>query len=139
MTVQELRTLSGNDYLVRLVFEGEGYLSEGQSAHVVQELTLRKQRGEIATYGPMAVALGYATPQDLNYTEYMLATLRSAPGNRKPLGYYILEQKLLKPSLLLEALEEQSQIGGRLGEIVVRNGWMSQPQVDSLLQLQAAA
>ena len=47
------------------------------------------------------------------------------PGGRLQLGTLLLRQKLLSAEQLEEALAEKDETGDRLGEIVVRRGWVS--------------
>ncbi len=47
------------------------------------------------------------------------------PGGRLHLGALLLRNKLLTAEQLEEALDEKDETGDRLGEIVVRRGWVS--------------
>ena len=47
------------------------------------------------------------------------------PGVRLQLGALLLREKLLSTEQLEEALAEKDETGDRLGEIVVRRGWLS--------------
>jgi type IV pilus assembly protein PilB len=55
----------------------------------------------------------------------MPANALRRPGGRLPLGALLLREKLLSAEQLEEALAEKDETGNRLGEIVVRRGWVS--------------
>lgn len=131
--------LSEEDYLIKLVMEGEGYITRERSALVLQAMLAASKAGQPAAYGELAVSLGYALPADMRYSAYLIKQLQVTPGARKPIGYFILEKAMTRPTQLLEALEEQVQMGGRVGEILVRNGCLSEPQLNEVLALQKAS
>ena len=56
--------------------------------------------------------------------------------NRKQLGQMLIEQGLLTPDELSDALEVQSKHGGRLGEIIVQQGLIDQDVLLDVLSLQ---
>lgn len=135
----ETLQLGEDDFLTRLVLEGEGYITLEHSALVMRQLEALARQRRSVPYGELAVALGYVIPADYHYAQYLLKQLRAtAFGGRRPLGYFILEQAFARPTQLLEALEWQTQLGGRIGEIMIQNGWLTAEQVDHCLSLQQA-
>jgi hypothetical protein len=52
---------------------------------------------------------------------------------RKPLGAMLVEAGLIDDGQLAEALHEGTETGERLGELVVRHGWVSEEDVARLL------
>lgn len=133
----EATQLGEDDFLTRLVLEGEGYISAEHSRHVMTEREALSRQGRAVPYGEIAVALGFVLPADYRYAQYLLQQLRAtARGGRRPLGYFILEQAFARPTQVLEALEWQTQLGGRIGEIMIQNGWMNEDQVSACLDLQ---
>jgi hypothetical protein len=117
--------------LVALILLGEGYVSPEQAERVRLE---QKQEN----FGAVALRLGFIVEQDWRYAEYILNDLAIDPSVRKPVGYYLLEAFLVRPQHLLHALEEQAQIGGRVGEILIRNGWITAADFEKGLARQAA-
>ena len=75
---------------------------------------------------------------DMRYAISIADKLAVTPGQRRPLGYYLLEAGVLKPSQVLEALEEQAFYGSRLGEILIRNGWATDADIEAALNTQKA-
>jgi hypothetical protein len=136
----EAPALGEDDFLTRLVLEGEGYITLEHSRLVLVKLAELSKVGSAAPYGELAVAMGYVVSADYHYALYLIKQLRaSAHGGKRPLGYVILEQSFARPTHLLEALEWQTQLGGRIGEIMIQNGWLTAEQVDIVLSLQAAS
>jgi hypothetical protein len=132
--------LGEDDFLTRLVLEGEGYITAEHSRQVTAQLEALSRQGRTVPYGELAVALGFVVPADYRYAQYLLQQLRAtAFGGRRPLGYFILEQAFARPTQLLEALEWQTQLGGRIGEIMIQNGWLTEDQVSACLDLQQAS
>lgn len=132
--------LSEDEFLTKLVLEGEGYITLEHSKLVVARRAQLASQGTLAPYGELAVALGYVVKADYSYALYLIKQLKAtAHGGRRPLGYFILEQAFAKPTHLLEALEWQTQLGGRIGEIMVQNGWLTEDQVSAALTLQQTA
>ena len=131
--------LGEEDYLTMLIMEGEGYITTEHSRAVLQALQAAAQLGHDVRYGELAVELGHSVGADARYAAHMIRQLRIKPGAPKPIGYFILERGLARPTELLEALEEQVQMGGRLGEILIKNGCMTELQLENVLALQRAA
>ena len=117
--------------LLALIMERESYLTRDQVQAV-----MAAQGGR--PFGEVAVEQGFCTDTDVRYARSIEARLEVPAGQRRPLGYYLLEAAALLPSQLLEGLEEQSFYGSRLGEILVRNGWVTEAQIEAALERQKA-
>lgn len=128
--------LSEDEFLTKVVLDGEGYITAEQSLTVLRRIGELRERGEPGTFGELAVAMGYALPADYRYTQYLIGQLKGR-GGRRPVGYYILAKGYARPTHVLEALEEQLQLGGRLGEIMIRNGWLTEAHLEECLALQS--
>jgi hypothetical protein len=57
----------------------------------------------------------------------------AADSGRRPLGSFLIAAGFLTESSLAEALQEGSESGERLGEVVVRRGWATEDDVAKLL------
>ena len=125
--------------LIALIMEREGYLTREQ---IEATRAIRRQQaslGQDVAFGDVAVAQGYCTATDVRYARSIEVKLEVPAGQRRPLGYYMLEIGALLPSQLLEGLEEQAFFeGSRLGEILVRNGWVSDADIERCLAMQKA-
>lgn len=125
--------------LLALIMEREGYLTRDQ---IMRAMAYRREAytvGKEPPLGDVAVTLGYCTPTDVRYSQSIEVKLQVPPGQRRPLGYYLLEIGALLPSQLLEGLEEQAFYGSRLGEILVRNGWVTDADIERCLAMQKAS
>lgn len=55
----------------------------------------------------------------------------------KKLGEILIEQGLITPTKLAEALEEQKLTGEKIGEILIQKGWLSQEELEFCLTQQS--
>lgn len=125
--------------LLALIMELEGYLTRVQTKNLMALQAERRAAGAPAAFGQLAVEQGYCTDTDVRYARSIEVKLEVPAGQRRPLGYYLLEQGVLLPSQLLEGLEEQAFYGSRLGEILVRNAWVTEAHIEQCLALQKAS
>ena len=119
---------------------GPVWLASDEDVLLALRMDAYARQGRAVPYGDLAVHLGFVVAADHQYAQYLLKQLRAtARGGRRPLGYFILEQAFARPTQLLEALEWQTQLGGRIGEIMIQNGWLTEAQVGTCLDLQQAS
>lgn len=124
--------------LLALIMERNRFISREQVLHVMKvQAHVIATSGKTAAFADLAVHFKFVSPTDVRYAQSIEAKLQVAPGQRRPLGYYLMEVDLLRPSQILEALEEQAFFGGRLGEILVRNDWVTDADIDRCLALQS--
>lgn len=62
--------------------------------------------------------------------------LNTAAGPREPIGELLVKAKRIAPAQLDEALADQRQSGQKLGQILVKRGWLSEPELAALLAFQ---
>jgi hypothetical protein len=124
--------------LLGLIMEREGYLTRAKVEHAMAQQRHQASLGRTFTFGDVVVRLGFCTDTDVRYARSIEQRLEVPAGQRRPLGYYLLEAGALLPSQLLEGLEEQSFYGSRLGEILVRNGWVAEADIERALEQQKA-
>lgn len=62
--------------------------------------------------------------------------VRAAAGVRRMLGELLLASRRITPEQLVTALEEQKRSGGKLGEVLVRLGFLNQRELDVALSFQ---
>lgn len=63
--------------------------------------------------------------------------LLAAAGIRKMLGELLLSARIITPEQLAKALDEQKKTGEKLGEVLVRLGYITQRQLDITLSFQS--
>lgn len=123
--------------LLALICEQEGYMRRDQILGVMKtQAQVEERGGRRPRFQDVACHYQLVLPADMKYAMSIAEKLAVPPGQRRPLGYYLLEMNVLKPSQLLEGLEEQAFYGSRLGEILVRNGWATDADIERALGLQ---
>lgn len=55
--------------------------------------------------------------------------MEAATSPWRPIGQFLVERRLITEEELEQALTEQEETGGRLGEILVARGWISGPEL----------
>ena len=125
--------------LLALICEREGFMRRDQVLAVMRvQDQAHEAQGKRPAFQDVAVHYQLVLPADMKYAMSIADKLAVPAGQRRPLGYYLLELGTLKPSQVLEALEEQAFYGSRLGEILIRNGWATDPDIEAALAMQAA-
>lgn len=124
--------------LLGLILDREGVLPRAELDRALSKWHMSRVRGRIVAFGQVVLSLGLLRPDELVRYVAMQRMLAVSPGGRKPLGLLILENGLVRPSVLLAALERQAECGRRLGEVLVEMGLLKRPQVEILLRFQAA-
>jgi hypothetical protein len=92
---------------------------------------------------PAQSGFGGQTPDDFviersaieSWTSFE-ALLSSAAGVCEPLGELLVQAKRITPKQRDFCLAEQKQTGEKLGDMLVRFGWLSRAEVDAVLALQ---
>lgn len=114
-------------------------MSRDQVLHVMRvQVQAFEASGQRPAFQDVAVHFKLVLPADMKYAMSIADKLAVPAGQRRPLGYYLLELGTLKPSQVLEALEEQAFYGSRLGEIIIRNGWATDADIEAALATQSA-
>ncbi len=123
--------------LGQVLVDGQFISSHDLEAAVNQQRQTNEQLGEIL------VRLGALDPIDLkavlsiqgDLTSYKDAA-KSAAGIRQLLGELFLRAKRITPQQLDLALEEQRQTGEKLGEILIKKGFIAEKELDAVLAFQ---
>ena len=114
----------------------EGLLTEEQMNLALRRWFVNRKEGPVLSFGEVCLALGFVTVARLKPFIALQQALSMAPQGAKPLGVMVIENGLLKPSQVLEALRIQRETGLRLGEVLVKHGYLRQNQLEPLLRLQ---
>jgi hypothetical protein len=105
---------------------------------VLDEQEKRKGSGKATTFGEIALELGMINQDQLKFAVQLQAKLAYTAGKPKPLGFFLLENGVVKPSQLHVALEEAAKTGKRVGEVLVEQGVISENMVTVFLSMQKA-
>lgn len=76
----------------------------------------------------------YLSMRPLRYLEMLLPFRGKSIDNI--IGQLILESGAIKEAQLLEVLEYQGKYGGKIGELLIEKGYISEPELDFFLNLQ---
>ncbi len=132
-----LNTAKSRRPLGQILIDG-GFI---ESDHLELALEVQKHSNELL--GQVLVNMGVLDKTDLDaalsiqdHLSSLEDAVRSAAGIRKMLGSLLLMTGKVTPEQLDFALEEQKITGERLGDILVKMGLLSEPQVDSVLRFQ---
>lgn len=124
--------------LLGIILEREDYLNQVQVREVIAAQERFKAEGKPNTFGEVAMALNYITSEQLRFAIQLQKKLAYVPGKPKPLGCFLLENGVVKPSQIHLALDEQQKTGRRLGEILVEQGFISEGMLEVFLNMQKA-
>ena len=87
-------------------------------------------------FGQVVVELGYCAAHELAPFLSLQRKLASAPGSQKPLGHLLIENALLTPTQVVLALRLQRSTGQQLGQLLVSEELIREPQLEVLLRFQ---
>ncbi len=88
--------------------------------------------GQNMRFGEILAEWGWVSQETVDFFAEQLPQL-AREVNKQPIGYYLKAAKLLNDEQINTILAEQNHIQLRFGEIAVRNGWVKQKTVDSVL------
>jgi hypothetical protein len=81
---------------------------------------------------------GRASAAQLKFAIQLQSKLAYATGGPKPMGAFLLENGVVKPSQLSLALEQSGRTGKQLGQVLVEHNVISQEMVEVFLKMQRA-
>lgn len=129
--------VAGRRLLGQVLLDGE-FITTVDLARALEE-----QKRTNAMLGETLVRMGVIDPEVLKAALSIQGELgsirdaiRVAAGVRLLLGEMLLLAKRITPVQLDSALDEQRRTGGRIGEIVVRHGWITPAELDAVLAFQ---
>ena len=126
----------GRKPLLGLILEKEKILSESQVRGILSEQRRRRESGQVVAFGQMALEMRYLNDRQLAKALQLQSKLAVPPGEPKRLGYYLMEAGIVTPSQLLAALEHQAAQGGKLGEILIGKGALTETMLEMFLTMQ---
>lgn len=104
---------------------------------------IERQRKTSAQLGEILVGMGILNGADLEAVLFVQRefaspedTIKAAAGVRELLGELLLRAKRLTPESIKEALAEHHRTGIKLGNILVRKGFLTESELDTILAFQ---
>lgn len=125
--------------LLGLIMLREGMLDDSMLAESVERWSAHREEGRIVPFGQVVVELGFCDAADLPPFLALQRKLAAAPGSQKPLGHLLIENALLTPTQVVLALRLQRATGQRLGQLLVDEELIREPQLEVLLRFQGRA
>lgn len=122
--------------LLSHILHKEGVLTDAQMDHALRMWYVQRKESKVMPFGQVVVQLGYVSYAQLMPYIQIQKILAAPPGQCRRLGVLIVENGILKPSQLVDALEIQKTTGKKLGEVLVEFGYLRRPQLAHLLRLQ---
>lgn len=122
--------------LLGLIMLREGMLDETMLSEAVARWTAHREEGRVVPFGQVVVELGYCDASELAPFLALQRKLAAAPGARKPLGHLLIENALLTPTQVVLALRLQRSTGQQLGQLLVDEELIREPQLEVLLRFQ---
>jgi hypothetical protein len=122
--------------LIGLILEKENVLTAAQVHGILAQQRALRTQGKVVAFGQVALDMRLVTPPQLQRALQLQAKLAVPPGAPKPLGFYLIEAGLVSPSQLQRGLELQAKDGGRIGEVLVAQGWLAPTMLEMFLTMQ---
>ena len=129
-------------YLKRHI--GQILVDAGLLSRQVLATALQEQGRTKELLGQILVRMGVVKAPDMKasllaqkYLSNIEDAVKMAAGDRQMLGSLLVESGRMSDADLDRAIAEQQRTGAKLGEVLVRLGFVSQPQLDALLNFQA--
>ncbi|MEB3198386.1 MAG: hypothetical protein VKP62_14395 [Candidatus Sericytochromatia bacterium] len=125
--------------LLGAILQREDILSHEQLQHVVVEQIRRRRLGKHIAFGQLALELGYIDETKLNFAVALQSRLSVEGSGPRPLGLFLVEHGVIKPSQLAQALDEAERSGTPLGQVLVSQGRLTREQLRVFLDMQRRA
>lgn len=122
--------------LMSHILRGEGALTADETDHALRTWFARRKEGATLSFAEIVIGLGYMRPPALAPYLALQRQLAAPPQAMRYLGVMLLQNDLIKPRQLAEALMRQRETGKRLGELLVEEGTLKRSQLAILLRLQ---
>ena len=122
--------------LMSHILRGEGALTQDQTDQALRIWFARRKEGVTLSFAEVVIQLGYLHPNALAPYLTLQRQLAAPPQAVRHLGVLLLQNGLITPTQLLDALRRQRETGERLGEILVTLGLIRRPQLAHVLRLQ---
>ncbi|MEB3221150.1 MAG: hypothetical protein VKS61_03635 [Candidatus Sericytochromatia bacterium] len=137
----ERATLNGMGLksMLGAILQREEYLTAEQVELVLREQVRRRQAGRPVAFGQVALELGLVTETQLNFAVTLQGKLAVSGDGPRPLGLFLVEHGIVKPSQLSLALDEAGRAHRPLGEVLVEMNMLSPALLSTFLGMQKQA
>jgi hypothetical protein len=117
-------TLSGAGLrsLVGVILQREEHMTPEQVALVLNEQLRLRRTGRQLAFGQIALELGFINTAQLQFALRLQSLLNYTPNQPKPVPLFLIEHGVVKPSALLEAMEQSQKSGAPLERVLLEAG-----------------
>jgi hypothetical protein len=130
---------SGLKSMLGAILQREEYVTAEQVELVLREQVRRRQAGRPVAFGQVALELGLVTEVQLNFAVNLQGKLAVAGDGPRPLGLFLVEHGIVRPSQLSLALDEAARLRRPLGEVLVEMNLLSASLLNTFLSMQKQA
>lgn len=123
--------------LLYTILQREEALTRSQLEAALEAWQAGRAEGSVTPFGQVVISLGFLSAAQLQPFLDLQRKLAFPPGGRKPLGHLLIENAILRPSQVFAALLLQARTGQRLGELLMNEGVLREPQLEVLLRFQS--
>lgn len=117
----------------------EKLITHEQLNLLLAEQMRRRRIGEPVAFGQLAVKLGFIQQTQLDFAIELQSRLDAGTRGPRPLGLFLIEYGVLKPSQVSKALEEAKETERPLGKVLVRQGLLTLEHLRVFLEMQRRA
>ena len=131
-------TLSGAGIksLIGVILQREDFMTPEQVALVLNEQLRLRRAGSPVAFGQIALELGFINTAQLQFALTLQSHLDYPPGTPKPLGVFLLEHGVARPSQLLNAIEQAERTGSPLDHLLIERGVITSNLLNVFLAMQ---
>jgi hypothetical protein len=131
-------TLSGAGIksLIGVILQREEYMTPEQVALVLNEQLRLRRAGSPVAFGQIALELGFINTAQLQFALTLQSHLDYPTGTPKPLGVFLLEHGVARPSQLLNAIEHAERTGTPLDHLLIERGVITSNLLNVFLAMQ---
>ncbi|MEB3330778.1 MAG: hypothetical protein VKQ33_16250 [Candidatus Sericytochromatia bacterium] len=121
------------------ILQREEYITAEQVEVILREQVRRRQAGRAVAFGQVALELGLVTDAQLNFAVTLQGKLAVSGDGPRPLGLFLVEHGIVRPSQLSLALDEAARSRRPLGEVLVEMNLLSDSLLSTFLSMQKQA
>jgi outer membrane biosynthesis protein TonB len=130
---------SGLKSMLGAILQREEYITAEQVELILREQVRRRQAGRPVAFGQVALELGLVTEAQLNFAVTLQGKLAVSGDGPRPLGLFLVEHGIVRPSQLSLALDEAMRNRRPLGEVLVEMNMLSLSLLNTFLAMQKQA
>jgi hypothetical protein len=113
------------------------FVTEDEHARINEEQSRRKEAGQTAALGQVAVEMGFVTPEQLRFVMALGRRLNPKADEPKSLALFLLEHNVIRPSALNAALDRAEESGTSLEAVLVEMNLINSAALRTFVDIHA--